>query len=102
MSSTHQGYRWKQYNLHKRAASRHFQDGQKAEQIGNYHLAYLCYNKAIDARLHADSLWSQLQGPHTVDAGHCQFTFELIRQYRDRVQTGIQQTKSCPCRIPGQ
>ena len=80
-------YLWKQYNLHKEAAHRHFKNGQLAEKQGNYHLAYLYYNKTLDARLRADSLWTELKGPHTIDTGHCQFTHELVRQYRDRVRS---------------
>lgn len=82
-------YLWQQYNLHKQATHRHFTQGLKAESLNNYHLAYLCYNKALDARLHADSLWCQLKGPQEIDEGHSQFTYQIVVQYRDRVKALI-------------
>lgn len=91
--SNKKDYLWKQYNLHKKAAHQHFENGQVAEKQNNYHLAYLCYNKALDARLHSDCLFNELKGPHMIDAGHCQFTLEMVNQYRDRVKRFILQSK---------
>lgn len=79
---------WSHYSLHKGAAHRHLDEAKHAERQGNKSLALLCYNKAIDARLKADSLWTKLHGPSQANSEHALFTLSLIL-HRDKLKSMV-------------